>query len=94
MLNYLSKLALRIRDDKVSHRARFLKYAFGISYLWIVLQNPFHVLLGLILVPAIGISLISGVLALVVFVFGIMYLALLFQLGVQLKEAEHSAVQT
>jgi hypothetical protein len=92
-LLYLSKLALRIPDDKLSARARFLMWAIGISYGLIVV-------FGLILViatggarnigrPGAGLAVTGCFMAILVIalcVFGLMYLSLLEKLGKRFKE--------
>jgi hypothetical protein len=102
MLNYLSKLALRIPDHAISDRARFLMYAIGWSY-------GLLIVIGVMVALAVAgggprpaapggafvfLGCAAGLLGLALIVFGIMYLLMLEKLGRRLKEQVTLARQT
>jgi hypothetical protein len=74
-LHYLQHLMLRIPEPNLSQRAGFLKYAIGVSDAALVLVNA---------VPAVG-SCASGIAAICMVIFGIMYLDVLVKLNRRLK---------
>jgi hypothetical protein len=99
-LNYLSKLALRIPDQKLADRARFLMFAIGISYGSILLLG---IVMAITASTAAGgppggslaaIGCFMGVAALALIIFGIMYLLMLERMGKRFGEEARAAEQT
>jgi hypothetical protein len=97
LLNYLSKLALRIPDPKLSVRAKFLMYAMAAVRL-IGLASS-HIALRILAPAAAGIGtqaiflygLFSTVIGICALVFGVMYLFMLLGFSKRLNEAAASA---
>jgi hypothetical protein len=96
-LNYLSKLALRIPDIKLSARAKFLMYAMGGSQLLALVLVHF---VQRLLIPAMArrggqgfvlFGLLGGVIGICTLVFAVMYLFLLLRFSKRLKEAAATA---
>jgi hypothetical protein len=98
-LQYLSKLATRIPDLKLSDRARFLMWAFGISYGLLVVVGA--ILLAMTRAaggapPGGGLAALgcfAGLVGLAVLVFAVMYLFLLIRLGRAFGEQSQLARQ-
>jgi MFS family permease len=99
-LSYLKKIALRIPDPKLSGRANFLMYAFGISY-------GLLILMGIVIAlaaggrtvnaaggGAAGIACFAGLIGLAALVFAIMYLLLVERMGKRFKEQAQAARTT
>ena len=87
-LYYLRRLALRIPDADLSERARFLMWAFGISYgLFLVIG-----FVGVLAAAAGGgggiyaFACFGGIVFIAVIVFAVMYLFMLARFGRQFKE--------
>ena len=87
LLSYLSKLATRIPDPKLSERASFLMYALGISYSAFIGMGLIGQLLGGPRSPAVAaLSCFNLVIGLLVLIFGIRYLVMLEKFGKAFKE--------
>ena len=99
-LNYLSKLALRIPDVAVAKRARFLMWAIGISYGFVLVVGGVVAVMTLMSSarPQLGVLLALGcpigLATLAVLVFGIMYLLMLEKLGQRFGEEARMAEAT
>lgn len=101
-LNYLSKLALRIPDQPLSDRAKFLMWAIGISYSALLLAG-LVIAISAAVAPGAGGGpppglmvggCIAGIAGLAVIIFGIMYLLMLEKMGKRFKEQALAAEQT
>ncbi len=95
-LQYLKKLAMRIPDQPLANRARFLMYAIGISYGLVIVLG---LLTGLLVGvggpgPAIALGGIAGIAGLALLVFMFMYLRLLERIGKRFAQEADAAEQT
>lgn len=92
-LQYISKLALRIPDMKLSARARFLMWAIAIDYGIILVMTLITAAVvrglgrgGASPVRLSGLGCFTGVGGLGLLIFGVMYLLMLEKLGKRFKE--------
>jgi hypothetical protein len=93
-LRYLQRLALRIPDERLSRRARFLFWAFGGSLVAVILLGGMAGIGGFLFVRlargnpmtnwiaavVAGLGILAGIAVIAMLVFGLMYLRLLHRL--------------
>lgn len=98
-LQYIGKLALRIPNERIVSRARFLKWALAITYSLLVVGGFAFALAMPGAGPPAGTAFaagacVMGVVFLALIVFGIMYLFMLDRLRKALKEQAQTAALT
>jgi hypothetical protein len=96
-LQYLGKLALRIPDDNLAARARFLMFALGIGYAALLVVGLAAALMasGGRVSPALGaVGCFAGIIGLAVIIFAIMYLLMIEKLGKRFGDEASAAEQT
>ena len=98
-LQYLGKLSLRIPDDSLAGRARFLMYGLGISYAVMIVFSLVIVLAasggGGTPAPALGaMGCFLAIVGIAVLVMAVMYLFLIERIGRRLGEEASAAEQS
>jgi hypothetical protein len=101
MLNYLSKLALRIPDQVLAGRARTIMYGIGVSYGIIIVFGIFMAIAGRAMGTAAGspapmmfAGCIMMIAVIVLLIFGIRYILLLDSLRRRFGEQAEAAEQS
>lgn len=92
-LNYLRKLANRIPDGKMSNRAKFLTWAFGICGALVYAPGLIMRFMGPGTAIFLPFSIVVGVSGVAILVFGVMYLFLILRFGKRFREMATGAAR-